>query len=146
MCYVSSVPSLTKILHAKSQISSNTNFVRKHIQILFSEVINYKKQLSAKKTTITEFCFSCLIFLFSLLVGNDTHRIMVGCPSSTYPSIRTTNCADSQDHGGFPVVHISAHSHNNMRMWCAPWSAQQELWARPSVRTPALSEATATLV
>ena len=65
MCYVSSVPSLTKILHAKSQISSNTNFVSKHIQILFSEVINYKKQLSAKKND--NYRILLLMFDLSLL-------------------------------------------------------------------------------
>ena len=32
--------------------------------------------------------FSCLNSLFlSLLIWNDTYKIMIGCPSYTYPSI-----------------------------------------------------------
>ena len=75
-----------------------------------------------------------------------TLKIMVVYQSRMYPSIRAKTCADSQDHGRLPVVHISkrspslgadsqdrgrlpvAHvskrSHRNLHTCWTPWSAR----------------------
>ena len=68
----------------------------------------------------------------SHLVGNDTCKITVGCPSGTYPSFTFSKRLLSQDHGRLPVVHMSKHSHQNLHTCWTPWSALQKkrLWAR----------------
>ena len=59
--------------------------------------------------------FSLFMCELSLLIWNDTYKIMVGCPSCTYPSIHFFRGADSEDHGRFPDEHTSKHSRKNFR-------------------------------
>ena len=74
----------------------------KKLRKKLSAVRNSKNLMSAEKYDNYRFFFSIslslslalspLSLLFSLLIWNDTYKIMVGCRSCTYPSIRTITC------------------------------------------------------
>ena len=85
--------------------------------------------------------FSLFMFELSLFSWDDTYKIMINCPSCTYPSIHRFmrvvrrahiskhspfHGADSQDHGRLPVSDISKYSHNNLRTCWTPRSALQK--------------------
>ena len=103
------------------------------------------RKIGPQKIRLLQICI-VLFFFFFFLIQHDAYKIMVGCPSCSYPSIHlvmaltlkiTAYCPSCTD----PSIIVGQNL--ILTSW-TPWSEPQknwEPWARPPVLTPVPSQA-----